>query len=258
MMVVFLRLQTKDKITDIPLEIYKSISLGRSSAANYKVADELISSIHCKITLAHSKLEITDLESKNGTFLNGLRIEKSDVFLGDVIRIGETQISIIQEKMDAESIQSLTFLGAARDRQSHGLKLDFTGARMINQGQLDILGNEKKPTVSANKEIAVRKTVQSKIKLSKQEIILRNKSRASLAATLDIILVCLAMAFPLIVSNIVLLLGPAFFEEYRIKVMFTSVIIFVGLYLIINFKVLKFTMGEKISGIEKLFDDQEI
>lgn len=257
-MVVFLRLQTKDNTTEIPLEIYKPITLGRSSAANYKVADELISSIHCKITLAHSKLEITDLESKNGTFINGLRIEKSDVFLGDVIKIGSTQISILQEKMDAESIQALTFLGAAKDRQSHGLQLDFTGARMVNQGQLDLLGNENKPTASANKEIEVRKTVQSKIKLSKHEIKLRNKSRASLAATLDIILVCLAMAFPLIVSNIMILIGPEFIGEYRIKLMFSSVIIFVGIYFIINFKVLKFTMGEKLSGIEKLFDDQEI
>lgn len=226
--------------------------------ANHKIADELMSGTHCKITVAHSKLEITDLDSKNGTYLNGLRIEKSDVFLGDEIKIGTTKITILHDKMDPESIRAITFLGAAKDRQSHGLQLDFTGARMINQGLVESPANEKKPTSSANKELEVRKIVQSKIKLSKQEIILRNKNRASLAATIDIILFFFVLALPLIASNVLIVISPSVVQEHRLKFILVSVVVFGGLYFLLNFKVLKFTMGEKFAGIEKLFDDQEV
>ena len=257
-MIVMLRLQTKDIVTEIPLEIYKSIVVGRSIHANHKTSDELMSGTHCRISLTHSKLEVMDLESKNGTYLNGLRVDRSDVFLGDEIRVGTTKITIFHDKMDPESIAAITFLGAAKDRQSHGLKLDFTGARMINQELGTSSDIEKKPTMSSNKELEVRKVVKSKIKLSKQEIILRNKKRASLASTIDIILVFCVIALPLIASNLLILLSPSFVQENRLVFMLTSVVICVGLYFILNFKILKFTIGEKLSGIEHLFNDQEV
>jgi hypothetical protein len=253
-----LRLQTKEVVNEVPIEIYKSIVVGRSIHANHKVSDELMSGTHCRITLTHSKLEVMDLESKNGTYLNGLRVDRSDVFLGDEIRVGSTKITILHGKMDPESIAAITFLGAAKDRQSHGLKLDFTGARMINQELGTSSDVEKRPTMSSNKELEVRKVVKSKIKLSKQEIILRNKKRASLASTIDIILVFGVIALPLVVSNIIILLSPSFVKENRLVFMLTSVVFCVGLYFVLNFKILKFTIGEKLSGIENLFNDQEV
>jgi hypothetical protein len=257
-MIVMLRLQTKEVVNEVPIEIYKSIVVGRSIHANHKVSDELMSGTHCRITLTHSKLEVMDLESKNGTYLNGLRVDRSDVFLGDEIRVGSTKITILHGKMDPESIAAITFLGAAKDRQSHGLKLDFTGARMINQELGTSSDVEKRPTMSSNKELEVRKVVKSKIKLSKQEIILRNKKRASLASTIDIILVFGVIALPLVVSNIIILLSPSFVKENRLVFMLTSVVFCVGLYFVLNFKILKFTIGEKLSGIENLFNDQEV
>jgi hypothetical protein len=257
-MIVMLRLQTKDVVSEVPIEIYKSIVVGRSIHANHKVLDELMSGTHCRITLTHSKLEVTDLESKNGTYLNGLRVDRSDVFLGDEIRIGATKITILHGKMDPESIAAITFLGAAKDRQSHGLKLDFTGARMLNQELGTSSDVEKRPTMSSNKELEVRKVVKSKIKLSKQEIILRNKKRASLASTIDIILVFCVIALPLIASNLIILFSPSFVQENRLIFMLTSVVVCVGLYFILNFKIFKFTTGEKLSGIEHLFNNQEV
>ena len=257
-MIVMLRLQTKDVVSEVPIEIYKSIVVGRSIHANHKVLDELMSGTHCRITLTHSKLEVTDLESKNGTYLNGLRVDRSDVFLGDEIRIGATKITILHGKMDPESIAAITFLGPAKDRQSHGLKLDFTGARMINQELGTSSDVEKRPTMSSNKELEVRKVVKSKIKLSKQEIILRNKKRASLASTIDIILVFCVIALPLIASNLIILLSPSFVQQNRLIFMLSSVVVCVGLYFVLNFKIFKFTVGEKLSGIEHLFNNQEV
>ena len=256
-MKVILRMQTNTIVSEIPLEVGKQITIGRSSICNHKVPDELMSSTHCRIHLQSQKLEITDLESKNGTYLNGLRIEKSEIFLGDEIKIGSTKITIVSDKMDPHSVNALTFPGAVRDRQSHGLQLDFTGARMINQGLVNPALMERKPTNSANQELEARKKAKSTIKLSKQEIKLRNKKRASLASTFDVLLAISVIALPLIVSNVLILMNPTILQQHRLIMMLGSVVFCVGLFFVINFKVLKFTIGEKISGIEELYKNQD-
>ncbi len=255
-MKVILKLQTNTIVSEIPLEVGRQITIGRSSSCDHKVPDELMSSTHCRINLQTQKMEITDLESKNGTYLNGLRIEKSEIFLGDEIKIGGTKITIVSDKMDPQSVDALTFPGAVRDRQSHGLQLDFTGARMINQGLVNPATVERKPTSSANQELEARKKAKSTIKLSKHEIKLRNKKRASLASTFDVILMIFSIAAPLLASNVLILMSPTLIQEHRLMFMLGSVLLCVVLFFILNFKVLKFTIGEKISGIEDLYKKQ--
>lgn len=254
---VILRLQTNTIVSELPIEINTSVTIGRSGQCTHKVPDELMSSSHCKISLRSSKLQITDLESKNGTYLNGLRIEKGEIFLGDEIKIGGTKVTILSDKMDPGSVDSLTFPGPVRDRQSHDLQLDFTGARMINQETVKVGSAEKKPTTSANRELEARKKAHSPIKLSKHEIKLRNKKRSSLASTFDVILLILAIGVPLIASNFLILMTPNLLREHRLYFMLIFVLFSMGSYLIFNFKFLKFTLGEKIAGIETLYEGQE-
>lgn len=256
-MKVILRLQTNTIVNEILMDPNTSVVIGRSSKSDHKIPDDLMSSLHCKFSLKPPQLEVVDLESKNGTYLNGLRVEQADIFLGDEIKIGGTKVTILTEKMDQNSINALTFPGVARDRVAHGLQLDFTGARMINQSHSGIQITEKKPTASANKELEVRKKAHSKIKLSKEEVKLRNKKASSLASTFDMILTVFAVAFPLVVSNSVFLMNPQLFQDQRLLVMLISVIVFTGLFFIVNQKLLKFTLGEKLAGIQKLYEKQD-
>lgn len=256
-MKVILRLQTNTIVTEVPVEANTSVVIGRSSKSNYKIPDELMSSTHCKITLRPPRLDIVDLESKNGTYINGLRVEQSDIFMGDEIKIGSTKITILSEKMDENSVNALTFPGAAKDRYAHGLKLDFTGARLMNQGHVGSSVPEKKPTASADKELEVRKMAHSKIRLSKEEVKLRNKKESSMAAMIDTILLVLSIAFPLIITNSVILINPDLFQDNRLMILFGSVFVWFGFFYVVNFKYLKFTLGEKISGIQKLYQDQD-
>lgn len=257
-MKVTLKFSTDTIVSEIILKERESVVIGRTSRSSHMIPDELLSSAHCKILLMPEKLEVIDLESKNGTYLNGLRIEQSDLFLGDELRIGNTKVVIVTEKMDTKSVDALTFPGPSRDRQSHGLQLDFTGARMINQGLVAPLTIESKPTTSANKELEVRKKVHSKIRLSKQEIKLRNKSRSSLASTFDVFFTFSAIALPLVMVNVLILTNPTLFQSDRLVVMATSVVASLGIFFAVNFKMLKFTIGEKISGIQKLYNEQEL
>ncbi len=66
----------------------RPITLGRSSDADIVVLDEKASRLHCGIRLWDGDFYIKDLKSKNGTFVNGARIEMAKLKPGDQIRIG--------------------------------------------------------------------------------------------------------------------------------------------------------------------------
>lgn len=257
-MKVVLMFLTNKVATEVTLEANQTMTIGRSSRSDQKIPDELMSSTHCQLSLKPPVLEILDLDSKNGTYLNGIRIEQSEVFTGDEIRIGGTKVTLLTEKMDRNSVDALTFPGMSKERIGHELRVDFTGARIANQAYSQSpKGVQASHVPTVNKEIEVRKKIQSKIKLSKQEIKLRNKVRASMASTLDVVFLIMMIAMPLIVTNIIILFNAQALRSYRLPMMLASEVIFVGLYYVVNFKLLRFTLGEKFSGLEKIYEAQD-
>lgn len=78
----------------IPLE-REEVILGRAIEADVRVNDIKVSRSHAKITAASgpdskaSSYIISDLDSQNGTFLNGEQIESETLQNGDKIKIGE-------------------------------------------------------------------------------------------------------------------------------------------------------------------------
>jgi pSer/pThr/pTyr-binding forkhead associated (FHA) protein len=79
----------------------KPLVLGRSAKADLTISDDMISGQHLKITLKKNKeLTVTDLGSTNGTYLNGSKIDFTKVYVGDVISLGQTVISIDKSKLD--------------------------------------------------------------------------------------------------------------------------------------------------------------
>ena len=61
---------TKDiKLTGEP------ISIGRSREADIPLLDDKVSRIHCGIRLSDGEFYLKDLKARNGTFVNGKRVE---------------------------------------------------------------------------------------------------------------------------------------------------------------------------------------
>ena len=52
-------------------------TIGRATGVNFIVDAHLVSRVHCQLTAGASELEVKDLDSTNGTFVNGERIEKT-------------------------------------------------------------------------------------------------------------------------------------------------------------------------------------
>ena len=77
-------------------EMYKIESeetiIGRGQRAAIRLFDDGISREHAKITVEGSKIFLFDLGSTNGTYCNGLKVDRKELADGDKILVGSTTI----------------------------------------------------------------------------------------------------------------------------------------------------------------------
>lgn len=76
------------------LEDGASVTLGRSLRADIQVPDQGISRLHCRIDNLAGDLTITDLDSSNGTQVNGSMIQSKTLTDKDVIALGASVIEV--------------------------------------------------------------------------------------------------------------------------------------------------------------------
>lgn len=87
----------------------KPVILGRSSSCTLKVSDDLISSKHLAIKLnTVGEVLVKDLETTNGTYLNGMQVRQDKLYIGDELKIGETVLSIDPSELTAKEKKTLT------------------------------------------------------------------------------------------------------------------------------------------------------
>lgn len=71
-------------------------TVGRAPRADFVVEAPLVSRLHCRLTLQSDGLLVEDLESTNGTFVNGERVTKLVMRSGDALRVGRMEFSVRQ------------------------------------------------------------------------------------------------------------------------------------------------------------------
>jgi two-component system NtrC family sensor kinase len=77
--------------------------IGRDESCDVCIRDLEASRKHCRITRQGAGFFVTDLDSSNGTYLNGNRVNHLALESGDQIRIGSTEITFQRE---ADAIQA--------------------------------------------------------------------------------------------------------------------------------------------------------
>ena len=73
-----------------------SKTVGRAPLADFKLDAALVSRVHCRITAEPEMLNVEDLASTNGTFVNGRRIDTGPLTSGDRLRIGRVELTVEQ------------------------------------------------------------------------------------------------------------------------------------------------------------------
>ncbi len=69
-------------------------TVGRAPRADFVVDAPLVSRLHCRLTLQDDGVLVEDLESTNGTFVNGQRVSKSLLASGDLLRVGRMEFAV--------------------------------------------------------------------------------------------------------------------------------------------------------------------
>jgi pSer/pThr/pTyr-binding forkhead associated (FHA) protein len=88
---------------DLPEKTFRILSggirtIGRSTGADFIVDAALVSRVHCRLSaLPTGELEVRDLDSTNGTFVNGARVETARLSSGDRLKVGRVEILATRE-----------------------------------------------------------------------------------------------------------------------------------------------------------------
>jgi pSer/pThr/pTyr-binding forkhead associated (FHA) protein len=69
-------------------------TVGRAPRADFVLDAALVSRLHCRLTAHANDVEVVDLSSTNGTYVNDKRIAKARIAEGDRLRIGRVEFTL--------------------------------------------------------------------------------------------------------------------------------------------------------------------
>jgi pSer/pThr/pTyr-binding forkhead associated (FHA) protein len=71
-------------------------TVGRATQADFVLDAALVSRLHCRLEADDEALQVVDLESTNGTFVNDKRVTRATLVSGDRLRVGRVELAVEQ------------------------------------------------------------------------------------------------------------------------------------------------------------------
>jgi pSer/pThr/pTyr-binding forkhead associated (FHA) protein len=90
-------------VDEVPAQTFRMLpgetkTMGRATGTDFTIEAPLVSRVHCRLEIAPSgDLEVRDLGSRNGTFVNDERVEVAQIKSGDRLRIGRVDFIATRE-----------------------------------------------------------------------------------------------------------------------------------------------------------------
>ena len=72
-------------------------TIGRATRADFIVDAALVSRLHCRLEAGKDDIQVIDLESTNGTYLNDKRVTRAKLAPGDRLKVGRVELTLSQE-----------------------------------------------------------------------------------------------------------------------------------------------------------------
>src|SRR5439155_1647122 len=69
-------------------------TIGRVEDNTFQIAEPSVSSHHCEVVLRGADVVVRDLNSTNGTFINGEKVAESVIKPGQVLRLGQIEMRL--------------------------------------------------------------------------------------------------------------------------------------------------------------------
>lgn len=71
--------------------------VGRDRGCGVRISSPKVSRRHARLALAGDEIEVTDLGSRNGTFVNGVKVDRGVLRPGDLLKIGDVRFRLVTE-----------------------------------------------------------------------------------------------------------------------------------------------------------------
>jgi transcriptional regulator with GAF, ATPase, and Fis domain len=106
----------------------RQIRIGARRGNDVQLSDAVVSGIHCEISLDEHGYRLRDLDSTNGTFVSGFRINDIYIRPGTTIQLGESKIRFepLEESVSVELAKATSFGGMVGE----GVKMRELFARL--------------------------------------------------------------------------------------------------------------------------------
>ena len=69
-------------------------TIGRVEDNTFQIAEPSVSSHHCEVLLRGSDVVVRDLNSTNGTYINGVKVTESVIKPGQILRLGQIEMRL--------------------------------------------------------------------------------------------------------------------------------------------------------------------
>jgi predicted component of type VI protein secretion system len=128
----------------------QDLSLGRANENDISVDDAEMSRKHAVFKRSREGCAVEDMGTSNGTAVNGQVVQRAVLKHGDVVKIGEVEITY------AETTRAPNSLGASVEYASQLKAFGTPMARVKGDGEATILGMLDAPTTDDEDEFEVR------------------------------------------------------------------------------------------------------
>jgi hypothetical protein len=89
--------------TVVPLADGAELLIGRESDLDIVLQEDMVSRKHAKVTIRGDEIQISDLGSTNGTFVNGQKVKRARLGEGDRVLVGTSLMKVVRADATAEA-----------------------------------------------------------------------------------------------------------------------------------------------------------
>jgi adenylate cyclase len=102
-------------VHNVPLR-GRSVTIGRHPDQDIQILDRVVSKAHCRVELVNGRYSVCDINSRNGTYVNGIRISaRRPLGNGDEVCVGSTKLRFIEDRPEDSLRTRVTFHESASE-----------------------------------------------------------------------------------------------------------------------------------------------
>ncbi len=126
-------------------------TIGRVEDNMFQIAEPSVSSHHCEVHLRGTEVLIRDLNSTNGTFINGEKITESTLKPGQTLRLGNVEL-----KLEVEGAPTAAASGPAPAPPKRQVEATMVIPRGVSLSELESSGG-RPPSFDTSKEFSKKR-----------------------------------------------------------------------------------------------------